>query len=91
MPTVGRGAHAPRKLQPRETFARPSLLVDRVLPFSFEDLERGFCQVDRSALEVSDDNPASAARAPSRVVGRWVEGDAAVRAPDRNGRFRHDR
>jgi hypothetical protein len=90
-PTIGRGAHALRESEPCLSFARPPLLVDLVLPFSLEDLDRSLGQVDRTALDVADDNPAPAARAPSRAIRRRVEGNAAVWARDRNGRFRHDR
>ena len=84
LPTVGGGAHALRQQQPRVSFARPPLFVDLVLPFGLEDEHRGLSQVDRPALEVADHDLVAAARAPSRVIGRRVEGDAAVRACDRD-------
>ncbi len=90
-PTIGRGAHALRESEPCLSFARPPLLVDLVLPFSLEDLDRSLGQVDRTALHAADDDLVSAARAPSRAIGRRVEGSAAVWARDRNGRFRRDR
>ena len=82
-PTIGRGAHALREPEPCLSFARPSLLVDLVLPFSLEDLDRSLGQVDRTALDAADDDLVSAARAPSRAIGRRVEGSAAVWACDR--------